>query len=995
MDCGEEKDEQKKMSPCERHYHTFDRDTRNQPRVLVAMAIGLPWYQAMTALQKRRNKKAKPPQPNNKQLVRECKRRHELLGLNETKELKPGAAWNGQQLRAWLEKNPIRDQPCICFIQQKLQSTVFTEFETINPSSRVAVGVPELSTAPKRAAVSCPDYPKDKFDPRVLMARILGLPSCDFQTDPLKQQWYAPTDKILLAECKRRVTMFGSPRRAVMIKWLIDNPIQDSQECRCLLMQLCELETDMAKRQSVMERSEQTGYQQSIPDVSHHEGTRAGTTMLGESQVVDPVPEDDVDAFLNELLNSPLEDLRCATNEDANGLPTASDGYVFVVPNQCNQPKNSTEGKDDHSSSDGALSTDHLVSQAEASALKNQSRCSSQNQENLDKKNSGASVSSKAKTMASTASRLNRAKSRIACPSGTDLVTVFEVEEPVETSPSQNEVNSTSASDSLVTMSLSSFEGSRSNPSASSSSSCSNPQALTSQSSGNPISLTSLSSGEPNTSALSSSSNQRKADSSSNDDLYMASLSGSNPTTLTSSNGNSALTADSQEQVRLRGAGYSTVPREELELQVSMAGMEFDVAVNLACSVQKTDAPEDDDTLTFPSSAVVGTVPCVGGTGTTHVKVMELCDKEGRRGTYTGTCSGTQFVPLVPNGKGKMEYANGMVYNGDWQDGEWHGHGRVTYAENDFYAGALAKGFFWGHGVRHWADGSNYEGDWMLDKQSGTGTLNDSDGVWEGKWVDDKLDGFGRRTFPDGSQYDGLFVRGSQQGDYKYRDRYGQEHGGLWVTNHALPDGSRYSGLWKDEKPHGYGTCRYTNGDVYEGEYRHGVKQGYGRFMYSDGSQYEGLFVDGALGDSKSENGKKDEVVWISNHNLPDGASYDGPCQDGRANGFGKSRYQNGDVYEGHHSDDIKHGKGRFSFADGSEYVGFFVDGLEQGECTYKDRHGREHNGLWVSKLEMSAGSSYDGLWKDGVANGFGRCRYQDGGRYEGKFCGCSMHRCL
>ena len=572
MDTDGKKDEEKKMppmSPCESLYRRFDGEGQRRLETLLAMAIGLPWYQTVTAQRKRGRKKPKLPKPSKEQLVKEGKRRHELLGLSETNELKPTTAWGCQQLRAWLEKHPIRHKSCIIFLRQEIE-TIIQGLETNNPSfggavsSRVGMrtddfspelvqgdgpvepkaqsepgpglgpGIPACSTTLKVAAAGegeCPDRPKNKLHPKVLMARLLGLPNCDFQTDPLKQQWYAPTDEMLLAECKRRVTMFGSPRRAVMIKWLTDNPIQDSQECACLLMQRLDLdlETDMATMQSVMQLSEQAGHQQSIPDFSKP------AAMLGESHAIDPVREDGVGIFFNDLLYSCPEDISCTAKESAMTASEQQEQHASITTDQRTKSNNAhlqpldslpykakengigdedtalahstweagvvlvnsgsdpkTEARDGQNSGEGTSSTNHLLHEEEGTTfLTNRSAVSSGKEEDLEEKVSADSVDSP-----STAP-VNNSTSRKPCPAGASLVTVFEIGEPSEKESGRSEVDSidvSSASDSMMKMSLSSFGGSNSNPRSSSSSGKSS-KAMTSLLSCNPSISSSLSSG--------------------------------------------------------------------------------------------------------------------------------------------------------------------------------------------------------------------------------------------------------------------------------------------------------------------------------------------------------------------------------------------------------------------------------------------------------------------------------------------------------------------
>jgi len=57
------------------------------------------------------------------------------------------------------------------------------------------------------------------------------------------------------------------------------------------------------------------------------------------------------------------------------------------------------------------------------------------------------------------------------------------------------------------------------------------------------------------------------------------------------------------------------------------------------------------------------------------------------------------------------------------------------------------------------------------------------------------------------------------------------------ITN---PQGDKYIGKLKYDKPHGLGTVIYADGDKYEGYFEDGVPSGEGKMTYSDGDVYTG-----------------------------------------------------------------------------------------------------------------------------------------------------------
>lgn len=56
-----------------------------------------------------------------------------------------------------------------------------------------------------------------------------------------------------------------------------------------------------------------------------------------------------------------------------------------------------------------------------------------------------------------------------------------------------------------------------------------------------------------------------------------------------------------------------------------------------------------------------------------------------------------------------------------------------------------------------------------------------------------------------------------------------------------------YTGGISDGKQHGFGICRYTNGNIYTGYWRMGYKEGLGRIEFADGSMDFGIWREGIL----------------------------------------------------------------------------------------------------------------------------------------------------
>lgn len=63
------------------------------------------------------------------------------------------------------------------------------------------------------------------------------------------------------------------------------------------------------------------------------------------------------------------------------------------------------------------------------------------------------------------------------------------------------------------------------------------------------------------------------------------------------------------------------------------------------------------------------------------------------------------------HGKGKMEWLNNYVYEGDWENNKRQGYGRLTLSDGDTYQGQFKADMFDGVGEYHWAGcGKYYKG---------------------------------------------------------------------------------------------------------------------------------------------------------------------------------------------------------------------------------------------------------------------------------------------
>ncbi|CAF3490685.1 unnamed protein product [Rotaria socialis] len=122
------------------------------------------------------------------------------------------------------------------------------------------------------------------------------------------------------------------------------------------------------------------------------------------------------------------------------------------------------------------------------------------------------------------------------------------------------------------------------------------------------------------------------------------------------------------------------------------------------------------------------------------------------------------------HGKGKMNYANGHIYTGDWVEDLATGEGIFAYTNGDQYEGQYKNGQRHGKGFYTYINGDNYTGDWLEDKKSGQGIIiwgpnstwaNDR---YEGEFYNDHMHGQGTYYFANGDTYTGGWVMNQQDG---------------------------------------------------------------------------------------------------------------------------------------------------------------------------------------------------------------------------------------
>ncbi|MDC0458913.1 hypothetical protein OAM32_03905 [Alphaproteobacteria bacterium] len=184
------------------------------------------------------------------------------------------------------------------------------------------------------------------------------------------------------------------------------------------------------------------------------------------------------------------------------------------------------------------------------------------------------------------------------------------------------------------------------------------------------------------------------------------------------------------------------------------------------------------------------------------------------------------------DGQGKLTYANGGKYVGEFSNGVKHGQGTAIKSNGEKYVGEWKDNKRDGEGALTLASGTKYVGEWKNGKQDGKGTLTGADGYkYAGDWKDGKKHGWGTETSSDGQKHEGWWEDGKKNGR-------GTE---------TTADGLTFKGEWRDGKKNGQGIQFYADGNYTEGDWKDGHLQGLIKMTSPERGQIIGDYVDEKL----------------------------------------------------------------------------------------------------------------------------------------------------
>jgi hypothetical protein len=263
-----------------------------------------------------------------------------------------------------------------------------------------------------------------------------------------------------------------------------------------------------------------------------------------------------------------------------------------------------------------------------------------------------------------------------------------------------------------------------------------------------------------------------------------------------------------------------------------------------------------------------------------------------------------------------------------------------------------------------------YVGEFSNGKYNGYGKFEKGRYIYEGYFKDGLPDGKGKRTFENGVQEEGIFVKSFlEKGVRKFKD--GSTLEGEFVKGIAtgklilkFANGDTYEGDFKNNNRDGYGIYKFASGNKYEGNLVENKFQGQGKFTFANGVIMIGKFVN-----NQFDNGKKiypsgiiDEG-YFSNSDLTgkgkriysNGGFREGTFIEGKLEGAGKDTLSNGTILEGQYIGDVLTGKHKLTYPNGDvAEVDSFQNNKADGMVTYTKPNGDKWYQEWKDGKKIS-----------------------------------------
>jgi hypothetical protein len=229
--------------------------------------------------------------------------------------------------------------------------------------------------------------------------------------------------------------------------------------------------------------------------------------------------------------------------------------------------------------------------------------------------------------------------------------------------------------------------------------------------------------------------------------------------------------------------------------------------------------------------------------------------------TFGGTIE-SEFLNGIPHGFGTAEVISPEILSQHARYGMLSISNVSGCEIRDKYRGFFKDGKYHGEGRMIYADGSVYDGEWKEGKINTKITY--TGGAYEGEWKEGLKQGTGKMIYAEGHILKCEFIHCSAALRPLLMGRMKQTtcsvYDGEWKYNSDFPD--------DPHQPHGRGKMTFGNGNVYKGEWKEGSLHGKGKMTYVNGDTHEGEWSESyknGKGVFTSINGHQDIGIWAYN----------------------------------------------------------------------------------------------------------------------------------
>lgn len=339
-----------------------------------------------------------------------------------------------------------------------------------------------------------------------------------------------------------------------------------------------------------------------------------------------------------------------------------------------------------------------------------------------------------------------------------------------------------------------------------------------------------------------------------------------------------------------------------------------------------------------------------------------------------------------------------LVYEGNFANYQFHGKGTLktpTYQ----YEGNFENGLFQGQG-KFKRGKKQWEGTFNKNQFIKGKMFENEELIYEGEFKDCGLKADYIEN-PKRKPTDGFFHGKGKQtaGDEYWEGEF--ENGDLWNGKVKIKVSMQVP--MSDSSDPIYGT--------YEGEYQNQKIQGLGKFNYEE-SYLEGTFEDGVFLKGNVQMSLSLQAPFYGNKTVV--GIFGGQISENEETVHGiftwdkdsvmSGEFKNkelvkgvikikGTEYDGELQNRKPHGKGTIKHSDGYSYEGEFKDGMKEGFGKEVHDEDTYYEGEWMAdkkhgegKLVTPNGEVYEGQFEDGMKDGMGKLKMNNGDVYEGAF---------